>query len=256
MLYYLYTLEYSDRETAVKEDTATTVELAPLPVPPQPRPVTSNGEEDAQQAAVPESSTGPSEEPAKQAAAETKMMNNTLVYRIAEKYGIPELKVMAREKFEKLAWSQWPHEGFATIIEVVYSTTPETDHGLRDIITSICAEHIQEILLLPDVSVVISEHGQLGLGITREVVRESCRDKEKLRESVAVEQALADDLAQSKKEVIDRNERLTAILVNARNISFCRHCYRPFTSRIERGDGFGLLPMRVSCIECGTRHDI
>ena len=106
-------------------------------------------------------------------AIQRKLMNNVHVYAIAEKYGIPELKELAKTKFETLAYSDHidcSQLGVGTI-HAVFESTPDTDTGLRDIILDICAANVKSVVVEGAFDSVVKEHGDLGLGVLREVVK-------------------------------------------------------------------------------------
>ncbi|CZT15724.1 uncharacterized protein RCC_01558 [Ramularia collo-cygni] len=65
---------------------------------------------------------------------------HSTVYAVADKYLVPALKALARVKFG-LALKQGVLPPGAT--QHIYESTPETDHGLRDLIFLVYATHIQ-----------------------------------------------------------------------------------------------------------------
>ncbi len=71
---------------------------------------------------------------------------NVLVYSIADKYDIQELKELAKEKFECLVKEQWVQDAFPEALRAVYGTTPGTDRGLRDIAARISYDNITELM--------------------------------------------------------------------------------------------------------------
>lgn len=75
-----------------------------------------------------------------------RMTNNARVYSMADKYIIPGLKELAKKKFKILASSAGLILDHPSIIDEVYDTTPSEDRGLRDIVTNLCAPHVQEIV--------------------------------------------------------------------------------------------------------------
>jgi hypothetical protein len=56
------------------------------------------------------------------------------VYALAEKYSVDGLKELALEKFEKEVESHWNTDDFLQAAEVVYTSTVESDRGMRDIV--------------------------------------------------------------------------------------------------------------------------
>lgn len=185
-----------------------------------------------------------------------RMMNNVLVYAIAEKYDIPDLKDMSRGKFHILARSKWPHDDFYTLAEEVFSTTPDTDMGLRRIVVDLCEEHFQDILKNKD-----SRAGLLGIPAVGAVVFDAAvrkfdksdQDRVLLDETLAKEIVLKKELSKAKKdaeeardEQYDWNERLDTLLGKGGE---CGHCHRRFGCHLER-ETFPSLDTQLRCGNC------
>ena len=85
------------------------------------------------------------------------MIFHVKVYSIADKYDVVALKSQAKEKFEKAAQSCWNMEDFPPAISEVYSSTPATDRGLRDLVVEIVCTHIDALLLRQDFRNVLEE---------------------------------------------------------------------------------------------------
>lgn len=50
------------------------------------------------------------------------------------------------DKFRARSASEWDVQRLCTVLELVYSTTPDNDRGLRDIVSEICATSISQLL--------------------------------------------------------------------------------------------------------------
>ncbi|EMD86655.1 hypothetical protein COCC4DRAFT_33157 [Bipolaris maydis ATCC 48331] len=74
------------------------------------------------------------------------MVFNVKVYSIADKYDVPALKSIAREKFKESVKTCWNMDDFPHAIAEVYSSTPPNDQGLRDLIVEVACERITELL--------------------------------------------------------------------------------------------------------------
>ncbi|KAL4973725.1 BTB/POZ domain protein [Aspergillus desertorum] len=85
------------------------------------------------------------------------MLFNVKVYQIGDKYGIPNLKEQAKEKFAASIKTCWVMDDFPVAIASAYSTTPSSDRGLRDLLVSTCLEHILELLENEDFRQVLRE---------------------------------------------------------------------------------------------------
>ena len=164
MLFYLYTLDYPDY--GVPNFQAEHV------VPPHLRQKSlTTIDEVTIMSANPGSSEGATTE------HDPRMMNNVLVYAIAEKYDIPSLKTLAKGKFQSLARSQWPHDDFYAVAEAVFSTTPDNDMELRQVVLDLCEEHFQDILRNEGSRAGFLEIPAIGAVVLGAAVRKFDQDK-------------------------------------------------------------------------------
>lgn len=58
---------------------------------------------------------------------------NAQAYSLAEKLGVPKLKEQAKEKFTKAINTCWKVDDLLSVMKEMYSDTPPTDRGLRDV---------------------------------------------------------------------------------------------------------------------------
>ena len=65
-------------------------------------------------------------------------MNNVAVYAIADKYGIPELKELAKTKFKPLLLCAHLTSKTPIFVNAIFETTPSTDPGLREVAIEFC----------------------------------------------------------------------------------------------------------------------
>jgi len=72
------------------------------------------------------------------------------VYALGEKHGANSVKDTALEKFREAVESQWNETVFPDVVMLVYESTPETDRGLRDLVTKRAADHAKELLKSED----------------------------------------------------------------------------------------------------------
>ncbi len=105
-------------------------------------------------------------------ASHCKRMNNVRVYAIAEKYNIPALKVLAMTKFKNYETARNSTHN-REVINAIFSSTPDSDSGLRNIVISMSAKasDVEENLKEEGLAPVIRDHGNFGLGMLREVVK-------------------------------------------------------------------------------------
>jgi speckle-type POZ protein len=95
------------------------------------------------------------------------MIFNIKVYSIADKYDVVALKSRAKEKFEKAAKSCWDMEDFPLAISEVYSSTPATDRGLRDLVVEIVCTHIDALLVKQDFRNLLEETVSFAADVTQ-----------------------------------------------------------------------------------------
>jgi len=147
MLRYLYTLKYDDSEGAP---------TVPDPAATGTATITATDSEDSESKLNINADTH-----------EYMLMSNVQVYALAEKYDVPALKQLAMAKFGALTDFDQSVSKIPDVIEAVFTSTPETDMGLRDIVIGIC--HVQITSVLQDNCMVdmIKKHGDLGLGMLR-----------------------------------------------------------------------------------------
>ena len=97
-----------------------------------------------------------------------KMMNNVVVYAVAQKYDISELKELATFKFRQLLWLKAPSPSLLHVVDAVFETTSIADSGLRSVVAKYCIKYRTEIVADNHLSTMIRDHGDLGLDILRQ----------------------------------------------------------------------------------------
>lgn len=164
MLTYLYTLDYDDGDAFPAEAVAASEKTEGL---------------------VEDLSSEPDVEDDEK-VSHCKRMNNIHVYTLAEKYNIPALKGLAKDKFgnHKTAGNLTYYQ---EVINAVYDGTPETDSGLRDIVIS----RIAQVSTLDTISKegplvsALRDHSSFGLGLLREVIKKPSSE-EQLKERLCL----------------------------------------------------------------------
>lgn len=73
--------------------------------------------------------------------ATERLVVNTLMYALADKYAIENLKELAKLKFEAAMVQNWDGQVFAHAAELVFTSTPSTDQGLRAIVSKTLNDH-------------------------------------------------------------------------------------------------------------------
>ncbi|KAE8368636.1 BTB/POZ protein [Aspergillus caelatus] len=85
------------------------------------------------------------------------MLFNINVYQVADKFGVPQLKQKAKDKFETIARTCWDMDDYPIAISEAYQRTHKEDRGLRDILVSISREHLDKLLENEDFRTVLEE---------------------------------------------------------------------------------------------------
>ncbi|KAI9765219.1 MAG: hypothetical protein M1840_007711 [Geoglossum simile] len=125
MISYLYTLDYENEGNLEVEVAAS------FPIPGESVEADTLTLVDAQD-------DEPEEKPAH--------FSDVRVYAIADKYGIIELKQLAKRRFERWAGQNWSHKDFPVIVREVFKSTPSSDRGLRDIVCRVSADNVKELV--------------------------------------------------------------------------------------------------------------
>ncbi|EFR02047.1 BTB/POZ domain-containing protein [Nannizzia gypsea CBS 118893] len=95
------------------------------------------------------------------------MLFNARMYEVAERYSIPHLKERAKGKFTDAVHTYWDMDDFSPAIIEVYTSTPSTNRGLRDIISQTAFQHIGSLLHKDDFQLVLVEHAGFSADIVR-----------------------------------------------------------------------------------------
>ena len=74
------------------------------------------------------------------------ILDHVRVYTLADKLDIGDLKILAKAKFKAAVSGRWPLPQFPAIVHEIFTNTPSTDKGMRNIAIETCAEHIEELL--------------------------------------------------------------------------------------------------------------
>jgi hypothetical protein len=86
----------------------------------------------------------------------SQMLLHARLYELGDKYDVVGLKDLAREKFYRACAVYWDSEHFAAAAYHAFSTTPENDKGLRDIVISTILSHMA-LLNKPAVKELLDE---------------------------------------------------------------------------------------------------
>ncbi|KAH8656126.1 hypothetical protein BGZ60DRAFT_417837 [Tricladium varicosporioides] len=139
---------------------------------------------------------------------EPSLLNNVLVYAIAEKYGITGLKEMAQAKFQSQAGSLLSAKEFPEIIRELYRSTPSSDRGLRDIVSQLCAQRGRTIIDNSDLNSIIVEIGEFGLDLLCEVLK---YENKRFEEAITTNIALGEELKKRETETMELQRRVSSV---------------------------------------------
>ena len=78
------------------------------------------------------------------------------MYSLADRYGIGGLKSLAQQKFKPAARRYWASQDFAPAVHIVYTSTPDEDRGLRDIVTETIDEH-RNLIKKPEMEMMVKD---------------------------------------------------------------------------------------------------
>lgn len=97
---------------------------------------------------------------------EMELNTHAQMYALADRYGILDLKDLAREKFAEVVKREWEGSGFVVAVRTVYSTTEEGDEGLRGLVVDTLSRH-RELLEKGDVRALVKETNGLAFGLLK-----------------------------------------------------------------------------------------
>ena len=99
---------------------------------------------------------------------ETELSTNARMYALADKYGIEDLKELAREKFARVATRDWNKGGFAHAVQIVYESTPKSGSSLRDVIVATINQH-RDLMKDSEIENMLEELNGLAVGLLKVV---------------------------------------------------------------------------------------
>lgn len=279
MLSYLYTLDYSDER--LPNDAVETV-IADPALPPHLRyktQTTIGGEA---------RSMGTSPKIEEEYLYDPKRLNNVLVYAIADKYDIRELKELAKRKFHALVKDEWSNLEFEAVRDAVFGSTPSQDMGLRDIMCQFCIHHFQDIIKNVRLRSIVLGNEELAHALLESAMLEKVKDMQTVDGALAKQMSLRDELLVTQREhrlTLDQKKKGEALLqkelakakaetqmaVNQKNYLLarlnaiadtvngwdeCRNCDDDFGSWIERLGSPDDPQFQLRCSNCRCRHNL
>jgi hypothetical protein len=86
---------------------------------------------------------------------------------MAIKYQAKGLRQLAAHNFKQAASKFWKREDFAQAIHVVFTSTPDDVHELRDIVADTIHEHFSDLRNTPEIDVAVQSLGALAYSILK-----------------------------------------------------------------------------------------
>ncbi|KAF5010625.1 hypothetical protein FDECE_3227 [Fusarium decemcellulare] len=88
------------------------------------------------------------------------------LYVIADKYDVPALRLLARERFYRAAELVWEQaDDFPDIVDEIYLCTRETDQAMREIVCRLVGTRIQSDRVRQKMRVVMEKYGEFAVGV-------------------------------------------------------------------------------------------
>ncbi|XP_014550697.1 hypothetical protein COCVIDRAFT_20927 [Bipolaris victoriae FI3] len=94
----------------------------------------------------------------------SQLLTHSKMYEMADKYEVVGLRKLAEEKFNRVCNHFWNTPDFHIAASHAFSTTPEDDAGLRDLVSQTIAKHM-ELTQAPEIRKLLIQFSGLALGI-------------------------------------------------------------------------------------------
>ena len=179
------------------------------------------------------------------------LMNNALVYAIADKYAIHPLKALAKEKFKALTKKGLPCD-FSHIIQEVFDSTPPKDSGLRDLVVDKCMVHLDVLLEEEAFEALLHEKAELGCILLQREHKEHNKLIKLMTDLVESYKTRNDAQNRELESVRNHGNTLQLLLDNRertlKNTPNCRGCGSSFNCVFRTGESL------LRCATCSTKH--
>lgn len=98
---------------------------------------------------------------------EGSLLTNTKVYIIGDQLQIPDLKILAKEKYKEVVSAGWNSAAFVASLKLLYEETMETDRLLKDIAIETAGKHVRDLCGRDDFVALCKESGDIAFDILR-----------------------------------------------------------------------------------------
>jgi hypothetical protein len=183
------------------------------------------------------------------------LFSSIRVYAIADKYDIPQLKELARERFSNWAEDNWACESFPAIAREVFKTTPTKDRGLRDVVVRLVAIHADDFIGKENSRQLIEDIGDLGLSVLCQLLKKHSKEKSGLKTRLkaleAETAALNAQVKDCERDLRRKSDEMNVAMSKINSLVECRQCKNELNVEVE-ASMFGGPTVR--CKRCRTRH--
>ena len=264
MLTYLYNLDYEDRDWDLMEeiDEYTTiraeagidlVNLLEVPIVIPEQNLKQYGSSTASDQRI-------------VTANHLRMLNNISVYAMAEKYDVPMLKGLAKDKFEDLAMDTSIYQNFTEIIRTVYETTPDNDDGLRSAVTGVCTANVPDFLRIAGHNGfqidgieqlwfdVLSAHKDKTDEESEHLHILHSKIDDELRTKSQEACHLESDIENLHTQLDSQKHMIDAIFNSSKTLQVCKPCGRPMY--LEQDTSQTCPWAKLLCPECGYSRPV
>ncbi|MCJ1389092.1 hypothetical protein MMC18_001946 [Xylographa bjoerkii] len=178
---------------------------------------------------------------------------NATMYAIGERYDIAALKDLAEHKFAAHEFTKWSDQ-LPEVIELVYTTTPDSDRRLRDITRNTFGPYASSLIQDQAIVDVVLRVPTVGLDLCRgcTVHMESLLRKVQDEKAEAVEEArVKTSEAMFQQSLCSAAHlKLDDLRNKINSVSSCSRCYAHFFLNIDPIIPAADTPVGVSCSKC------
>lgn len=97
--------------------------------------------------------------------APSPLLMHAKVYVMAEKYDVPALKALSKEKYEAAASTAWDDIIFTESLKLIYEETPDSDTLFRDVAAKAAAAHLAKLVDRVEFEELCKINGEIGFDI-------------------------------------------------------------------------------------------
>ncbi|OBR05623.1 BTB/POZ domain-containing protein [Colletotrichum higginsianum IMI 349063] len=109
-----------------------------------------------------------------QAAVRNDLFLHLRVYVMADKFAVPALKLLARDRFYRAAELAWDvADEFPDVVDELYTNTPDTDVDMRGIVCRLVGNNVFDDRVRERLEPVMRKHGDFAVGVLKHVIAES-----------------------------------------------------------------------------------